>query len=317
MRIALAFLAAAAALAVPSVAAAAPPPNDNYLASLPVSNQPEVSVNGDSTEATTQGDLFNPNRDGQPLGGAGPEPLNCKGTGFGKTVWYDLAPQEETGADIRAVATGFVPVVALYEWAASDSKIRSLVDCTATLGASLLPTLEAGHHYTVQVGGAGGTGGPFTINIDTFPDPDGDGVFAEQDKCPEVPGVERAGGCPPELKVVPSVGFTAAGGGIAISRLSIDRVPKGAKVVARCSGCGSQTITAKKLGRVTVSKLVGRTVRAGGTIEVRVTLGKTGTGNYRFGATGSLFRWPVRAGGLGARQTRCLAAGTGKVQACS
>jgi hypothetical protein len=317
MRIVPFFLAAAAALALPSVAAAAPPPNDNYLASLPVANQPELSVTGDTTEATTQTDLFNPNRDGQPLGGAGPEPLNCKGTSFGKTVWYDLAPEADTGVDISAVATGFTPVVALYEWAASDSKIRQLVDCTATNADSLLPTLTGGKHYTVQIGGVANAGGPFTLKIDSFPDADSDGISDVLDDCPKVAGVRRAGGCPPELKVVPAVGFNGAGGGIRLARLVVDRVPKGAKVVARCSGCGSQTIKAKKLGRVTLSKLVGKTVRAGGTIEIRVTLGRTGTGDYRFGAIGALFRWPVRAGGLGTRQTKCLAAKSGKVQACS
>src|SRR5262245_2161723 len=99
MRIVPVIAAAVAAFVLPSVAAAAPPPNDNYPASLPVANQPELAVTGDTTEATTQTDLFNPNRDGQPLGGAGPEPLNCKGTGFGKTVWYDLAPEDDTGVD--------------------------------------------------------------------------------------------------------------------------------------------------------------------------------------------------------------------------
>jgi hypothetical protein len=318
MRIAPSLLVAAfAALALPAVAAAAPPANDNYLASIGVANQPELSIPGDTTEATTQADLFNPNRDGQPLGGAGPEPLSCNGTSFGKTVWYDLAPEERIGADISAVASGFTPVVALYEWSASDSKIRSLVDCTATLGESILPTLKAKHHYTIQVGGVGGAGGPFTLKLDTFPDPDGDEVYGSQDDCPDVPGVQKAGGCPPELKVVPALSFNRVGGGISISRFNVDGVPKGAKVVARCGGCGSQTVKAKKAGRVALSKLVGKTARAGATIELRVTLGRTGTGDYRFGATGALFRWPVRSGGLGPRVTKCLAAGTGKVQACS
>ena len=65
-------------------------------------------------------------------------------------------------------------------------------------------------------------------------------------------------------------------------------MPKGAKVVAKCGGCGSQTIKAKKAGRVTLTKLVGKTRRAPArTVEIRVTLGKTGTGTYSFGATGA------------------------------
>ena len=41
----------------------------------------------DTTEATTQVDTFNPNRDGQPLGGGDPETTTCNGVSFGKTVW--------------------------------------------------------------------------------------------------------------------------------------------------------------------------------------------------------------------------------------
>ena len=96
-----AALTAAACASAPALASAAPPVNDNYLASLPV-DQAEFTATTDTTEATTQPDLFNPNRDGQPLGGGAAEPLTCKGTAFGKTVWYDLAPQVDGGVQLRA-----------------------------------------------------------------------------------------------------------------------------------------------------------------------------------------------------------------------
>ena len=67
------LLIAAALLALPATAAAAPPPNDNYLASTTISSQ-EYRDSVDTTEATTQPDLFNPNRDGLPFGGGDPEP---------------------------------------------------------------------------------------------------------------------------------------------------------------------------------------------------------------------------------------------------
>jgi len=92
-----AALTAAACASTPALAAAAPPVNDNYLSSLPV-DQVAFTATADTTEATTQPDLFNPNRDGTPLGGGTGEPLDCKGTPFGKTVWYDLAPQVSGGA---------------------------------------------------------------------------------------------------------------------------------------------------------------------------------------------------------------------------
>ena len=129
-------------------------------------------------------------------------------------------------------------------------------------------------------------------------------------------GIDRFGGCPPELKVVPSIGFDGTAGGITIRRLVVDRVPKGAKIVAKCPGCGSQTIRATRFGRVALNKLVNKNVRAGTKIEIRVTLAKTGEGTYKYGATGSYFEWPVRAGGLGARVTRCLNVKSSKIERC-
>jgi hypothetical protein len=310
-----AALTAAACASAPAVASAVPPVNDNYLSSLPL-DKVEFTATTDTSEATTQAELFNPNRDGQPLGGGGPEPLDCKGIPFGKTVWYDLAPQVNGGVQIRA--SGFQTVVAVYEWSPQNSQITRLVDCTTNGGVDdLLLNVEGKKNYTIQVGGAGGAGGALTFKADFFPDTDGDGVLDDQpDKCKTVPGIERFGGCPPELKVVPSIGFDGSASGITIKRLIVDRVPKGAKVVAKCRGCGSQTIKAKRFGRVALSKLVGKSVAAGTKIEIRVTLGKTGSGTYVHGATGSYFEWPVRAGGLGARLTRCLNVKTSKIERC-
>ena len=96
-----AVVTTAALAGTPALAAAAPPANDNYLASLPV-DVAEFTATADTTEATTQPDLFDPSRTGMPLGGGQDEPLSCKGTTFGKTVWYDLAPQVSGGVQIRA-----------------------------------------------------------------------------------------------------------------------------------------------------------------------------------------------------------------------
>jgi hypothetical protein len=312
-----AALTAAAFASAPSLAAAAPPVNDNYLSSLPV-DQVEFTGTADTTEATTQTDLFNPNRDGQPLGGGAAEPLDCKGTPFGKTVWYDLAPQVNGGLQLRA--SGFQTVVAVYEWNPQDSRITRLVDCSANAGVDdLLLNVVGKKNYTIQVGGVGGAGGPLTFKADFFPDQDGDGILDDQpDKCKTVPGIERFGGCPPDLKVNPSIGFGNTGTGIVINKLNVDRVPKGAKVVVTCgSGCGSQTVKAKRFGRVVMSKLIGKNVRAGRKVEVRVTLGKTGTGTYKYGATGSYFAWPVKVGGIGSRIARCLNVKTSKIEKCT
>ena len=309
-----AALTAAACASAPALASAAPPVNDNYLSSLPV-DQVEFTATTDTTEATTQPDLFNPNRDGQPLGGGAAEPLNCKGTPFGKTVWYDLAPQVSGGLQLRA--TGFQTVVAVYEWNPQDSKISRLVDCSANAGVyDLLLNVKGKKNYTIQVGGIAGAGGVMTLKSDFFPDSDADGVLDALDKCKAVPGVERYGGCPPQLDTNArlSVDYTARG--VTIKRAWVEHVPKGAKIVARCGGCGSQTVKATKAGTVDLKKLVGRSVAAGKTVEVSVTMSARGTGIYKFGATGRYRKWPIKAGALGATFDRCLNAKTSKIERC-
>src|SRR3954471_15890144 len=108
MRIAPSLLAALAALAFPATALAVPPGNDNYLASVPIEASP-FQVTVDTTEATTQTDTYNPNREGVAFAGGTQEPLACKGVGFGKTVWYDLLPTESGALELSVAATGFAP----------------------------------------------------------------------------------------------------------------------------------------------------------------------------------------------------------------
>ena len=318
MRLLTAAVVSLSALALtPAGALAAPPPNDNYLASIPIEAQAQTTVQADTTEAGTQTDLFNPNRDGQPLGGGDPETTACNGVGFGKTVWYDFAPPVNYGVQLRA--TGFATVVAVYEWNRTTSRITRLVGCSANASADdLLLDLDGGKAYTIQVGGVAGAGGPLSLRLDAFPDTDGDGALDALDKCVDVPGIDAAGGCPPSLRgrVSPSISWAPGSGGIRITRLTVDSVPKGAKVTARCAGCGSQTITAKKQGRVTLNKLVGRTARSGGSVQIKITMRRTGTGRYRFGATGISFTWPVASDGLGKRKLGCLNVKTGKSERC-
>jgi hypothetical protein len=177
--------------------------------------------------------------------------------------------------------------------------------------------VRARRHYTIQVGGAGGAGGPLNLGVTYLPDRDRDGRYDPLDECPTVAGIGRFGGCPPELNVRPRITFANTGSGIRVTRLWVERVPKGAKVVARCGGCGSQTIRAKRTGTVTLSRLAGRAANAGAKIQVKVTMRRTGKSRYRFGATGKSQSWRVRAGGLGASTERCLNARTGKSERCS
>ena len=317
MRIALSLLAATAALSFPAAALAAPPANDNYLGSTRVPLDPaELSTTVDTTEATTQADLFNPNADGQPLGGGPAEQASCNGVAFGKTVWYDIAPPTNYGLQLRASAP-FGVAIAIYEWSPKTSLITKQVACSANATAEdLLPTLDAKKNYTVQVGGVAGAGGPIGLNWTFFPDSDNDGAYDPIDDCPKVPGIGNSG-CPPRLNITPRVLFSNTGSGIVLTKLFVERVPKGAKVVATAGG-RKQTITAKKTGTVTLTKFTGRPIAAGRQIAVKITMkAQHGKGKYRNGATGLYRRWTAKAGGLKSQPDRCLNAKSGKTEKCS
>ena len=86
----------------------------------------------DTTEATTQPDMFNPDKDGLPLGGGDPEPTTCDdGASFGKTVWWDFRRPAPAGSQIKANG-GFDVVVAVYTWSASDVEASRARCCART-----------------------------------------------------------------------------------------------------------------------------------------------------------------------------------------
>jgi hypothetical protein len=318
------LLAALGALAFASPALGAPPRNDNYLASTAMQdargNTPrEFRETVDTTEATTQGDLFNPSREGLPLGGGPPEPTSCRNTSYGKTVWYDFAPSTDGGVQLEAA--GFDAVAAVYEWSPTTSLItRSVICQNASAGPTetVLLTVKGGHFYTVQVGGVGGVGGPLDYHFTFYPDRDGDGIFDEvPDKCPTTPGIESAGGCPPELNTAPALSYDRLPAGIRIRRLAVDRVPAGARLVARCRPCGvTQVVRAKKAGRQTFARFAGRVAPSGAKIELRVTKARSRSGRYRYGAIGNYFAWPVQGSHTGSRVTRCLPPGSKTPRRC-
>ena len=325
MRLPLALLALS--LALPASAAAAPPPNDNYLSSTTI-NRPdgalanEYRASVDTAEATTQPDMFNPDKDGLPLGGGDPEQTTCDdGTSFGKTAWWDFRPPSAGGIQIKADG-GFDVVVAVYTWSSSTSKITGRVLCQNAAPGSedvVIDEVRKGTNYTIQVGGANGAGGPLNLLFDYSPDTDGDGILDDApDECRKLPGIERFGGCPPELRAAPRISYSVSGTSLRVTSLSIDDVPKGARAEVRCGRCGGGRVTrrARRAGTLRLPGFAGRTVPAGDRIEVRVTLGKTGTGRYRHGAIGKFYRWPVEPGRLGRRQTRCIRPGVRTLSRC-
>ena len=309
-----------AGLAAPASAAAAPPPNDNYLASTTIQAESGAFPLGyadrvDTTEATTQADTFNPNRDGVPFEGGDPEPTACPNGGapYGKTAWWDFRPPFSGGVEVQA-SGNFDVVVAVYKWSAQTSKLTRTVRCqNDSRGGEtvLLPNVDPDANYTIQVGGADGAGGLVDLTFRYFPDRDNDGVLDANDKCDTRRGVRGSGGCPPELRSAPRIRYDRVAGGIRVTGLAVDDVPKGARAEVRCKGCGRKVSKrAPRSGVLLLNGFVGRTVRTGRRIEVRVTLGPTGRGKYRFGATGKYVSWPVNPDGLGDRRTRCLNPGS-------
>jgi hypothetical protein len=103
--------------------------------------------------------------------------------------------------------------------------------------------------------------------------------------------------------------------GVIITKLYVERVPKGAKIVVRCGGCGSQTLKAKKTGTVTLPRFTGRVVDAGKKVEVR----DDGSARHRqvqVGATGIVRTWTARPGAIKTQPDRCLNAKSSKIERC-
>jgi hypothetical protein len=294
-------------LAVPAVALAVVPVNDDYLKSTPINRadtrvpREEVKASVDTTEATTQADLFLP---GTTAGGGGPENTACNGHAFGKTVWYDLHPDVDGALEIQT--GGFDVAINVYEFDNSTAKILRSVGCSADPGTQdfIVPRVDGGRHYTIQVGGVDAGMGPaagiLQLTFQFFADRDDDNVFDPLDSCPDQPGVRAAGGCPPELRATPKLTATPTGTGIIVRKLSVSAT-KGSKVEVRCRrGCsGHQARTA---GVVSFPLLRGRALPAGAVIEVFVT---------KAHSIGSYVRYDILRGNF-KRVDRCLRPGSHK-----
>ena len=309
-------LGLALALAAAPPALAVPPANDNYLGSVGITGSQTV----DTTEATTQADLFDPNRDGLPFGGSGPEPLSCPvAPSYGKTVWYDFKPPTPGG--IRIATTGaFDNVIAVYEWTEATSQLGRLVACVnATAGVSeeLLMALRE-RNYTMQFGGVGGAGGVLNFTFEYFQDTDGDTVLDEDpDKCLRLRGIRDFGGCPPVVRGSPRLTVTGTGAGVRVAKLTIDRANRGTLIKVGCRRCGGTLrARAKRAGTVRLRGFEGRSIPAGDRLEVRLTHPSTSSGRFRFGAIGKTVRWPITSTGLGSSKVSCTRPGSRKAIRC-
>jgi hypothetical protein len=301
----IAALVALCALVAPAVALAVVPTNDDYLKSTPINRadtrlpREEVKAVVDTTEATTQPDLFVP---GTTTGGGGPENTVCSGHAFGKTVWYDVHPDVDGALEIQT--GGFDVAVNVYEFNNQSAKILRSVGCSAEPGTQdfIVPRIEGKRHYTIQVGGLDAGMGPafgsLQLSFQFFADRDDDNVFDPLDSCPDQPGVREAGGCPPELRSTPKLTASPTATGIVVRKLSVS-APKGAKVEVRCRRrcSGHQVRTA---GVVSFPLLRGRALPAGAVIEIFVT---------RSHAIGNYVRYEIVRGNF-KRVDRCLRPGS-------
>ena len=223
------------------------PINDDYLKSTPINRadtrltREEVKTTVDTTEATTQPDLFAP----ETAGGGGPETTVCGGRAFGKTVWYDLHPDVDGAVEIQT--GGFDVAIGLYEFDNRTAKILRLVQCSAEPGTQdFIPSsrLKAKRHYTVQIGGLdnglGPLGGTLGISFQFFADRDDDDIFDPLDACPDQPGVREAGGCPPELRSTPKLTASPTAAGITVrsSACRRARAPR-----SRCAAGAAARVT--------------------------------------------------------------------------
>jgi hypothetical protein len=299
---------ALAVAALPAVAGAVPPANDNYLSSIPVNRfgtvltTQEVTDSRDTTEATVQADLFSP-----PQSGGGAEGTLCNGVPFGRTVWYDFHPDIPGTAELQTA--GFDAAVSVYEFDRTTSRLTKLIGCGNDPGVTedVFAPVLGGKSYTVQIGGVdagtGPAGGNLQFTFQFFGDRDQDGIFDPLDHCKTIAGTRAAGGCPPDIKSTVKLTAQPSGSGIVVRSLTVN-ARKGSHASLRCrKGCSvrqGRNARAHAAKTVSFSKLRGRFLPAGASIEIRVT---------KSGYFGDYIRFDIKPGNF-KRIDRCLKPGS-------
>jgi hypothetical protein len=243
-----------AALAVGAAAAPTPaqgpaaPVNDNYFSSLGL-NRPGKHLNStdtlidrrDTSGATTQTDIFSPSSHGGPA-----EVTTCKGTSYGKTIWYDFYP--DLNGIVRIRTSGlFDSVVSVMPFNTKtllpNYGARQCVVNLVTMSQELLATVKAHVAYTIQLGGVNGAGGNLEFQFDF------------------VPTITR-------LQAQATLSASPTATGVQLIGLTVT-APHGARVQLRCStGCGHEGRIART---VSFPDLRGRRLPAGARIEILVT----------------------------------------------
>ncbi len=302
--------------------APSPPANDNYLASteIPGVATPLLQTyrdRQDITSATTQADLFNPDAQGQPFGGGGPEPTTCGTFSYGKTIWYDIHPKVDE--QVQLIAGDLPTVMAVYQWNPANAQIIRRIGCQAQPQALnntySVGELLAHRRYTVQVGGlqtpTGTDGGPLDVTVNIAVDTDGDGIIDAQDACPRLPGIKQDAGCPPVIDPNISANWVTTATGLTITALTVSDIPGGSVVKAKCScGIGQSVTAGRHASSVSVTAMAHHTLPRASTFQMWVTKRAGGHATYRFGAVGAYREYTVLAAKLSEPTRRCLLPGS-------
>jgi hypothetical protein len=266
-----------------TAAAPVPPINDAYLESLNL-NKPGSALNRkdtlrdvrDTTAATIQSDIFSPSSHGGP-----PELTGCNGAGEGGTVWYDFYPDANGLVRIRTSAN-FGTIMAVMPFdpktlLPDDSQRRCAVNQT-TMAGELFDNVQAGHAYTVQIGGVAGSGGNVEFLFDYLVKPK-------------------------RLQAEATLAALPLAGGVRVVGLTVS-APRKARVEVRCTrGCSPQATTARS---VRFGRLRGAVLPDGAALKIYVTA-KNQIGAY--------IEYRIGHGSFTKAQ-RCLAPGSKRPKRC-
>jgi hypothetical protein len=266
-----------------SAAAPAPPINDAYLESLNL-NKPGSALNRTETlrdvrntaAATVQSDIFSP-----PSHGGPPELTGCNGVGESGTIWYDFYPDANGLVRIRTSAT-FGTVMAVMPFdpktlLPDDSQRRCAVSQT-TMAGELFDNVQAGHAYTIQLGGVAGAAGEVEFLFDYLVKPT-------------------------RLQAEATLAAQPLASGVQVVGLTVS-APRKARVEVRCTrGCSPQATTSRA---VRFPGLRGAVLPDGAALKIYVTA-KNKIGAY--------IEYRIGRGSFTKIQ-RCLAPGSKRPKRC-
>ena len=310
-RILVVMLAALGILAGGAVASHVPgaPVNDDYLQSLAL-NQDGTRLERtdtlkdvrDTTNASVQPDVFNPDPSGDPGSGGPAEVTTCDGSSYGKTIWYDFYPDVPGIARIRA--NGYDAVISVVRFdrrtAMPNFDSRACINDSTSTQEELLTRVRAGRAYTIQLGGVNNASGQLEFLFDFLADTDGDGVLDDVDRCPKRKGRGRPSGCPRTLHADVLLRAQAIEGGIKVLRLTVT-APRKSRVAVSCTeGCKTEVKRANS--KVKFRKIRDNRLPAGSKLVIRVT---------RKGAIGAYIAYKIRDGNF-TKIERCLNPGSRK-----